>query len=47
MGTFDDIDEIVDIGMHDFLDHFQTKLNTVGDSLASIFFGSAPAPLDL
>ncbi len=38
-----DIDEVVHIGMHDYLDHFQTKLNAVGDALASIFFGSAAA----
>ncbi|MGD8336360.1 MAG: alpha-E domain-containing protein [Desulfobacterales bacterium] len=40
-----DIDEVVDIGMHDYLDRFQTELNAVGDALASIFFGGAAAPL--
>jgi uncharacterized alpha-E superfamily protein len=40
-----DIDEIVDIGIHDYLDRFQTELNAVGDALASIFFGGAAAPL--
>jgi uncharacterized alpha-E superfamily protein len=36
-----DIDEVVQIGMHDYLDRFQTKLNDVGDTLASNFFGHA------
>jgi uncharacterized alpha-E superfamily protein len=39
-----DIEEVFHIGMHDYLDHFQTKLNAVGDALATNFFGSPTAP---
>jgi uncharacterized alpha-E superfamily protein len=34
-----DIEEVISTGMHEYLDRFQTKLNSVGDSLATTFFG--------
>ena len=33
-----DIEEVFEKGMHEYLDRFQTKLNEVGNSLATIFF---------
>jgi uncharacterized alpha-E superfamily protein len=35
-----DIEEVFQKGMHEYLDRFQTKLNEVGNALATIFFGS-------
>jgi uncharacterized alpha-E superfamily protein len=32
------IDEIISIGLHEFLDGFQTKLNGVGDAIFDTFF---------
>ncbi len=37
-----DIEEVFQKGMHEYLDGFQTKLNEVGNCLATLFFGTAP-----
>lgn len=36
------IDEIIDGGIHEFIDHFQTKLNGVGDAIFETFFAHQP-----
>jgi uncharacterized alpha-E superfamily protein len=35
---FLDIDEVMHAGLHDFIDHFQSKLNDIGDSVHEMFF---------
>src|SRR5690606_34301549 len=36
------IDEIIDIGLHEYLDAFQTRLNRVDDAIRSSFFSMEP-----
>ena len=36
------IDEIISVGLHEFLDGFQTKLNGVGDAIFDTFFSLRP-----
>lgn len=36
--TYAKIEEIIRLGMHEYLDGFQTKLNTVGDAVFNTFF---------
>jgi uncharacterized alpha-E superfamily protein len=36
------IDEIIAVGLHDFLDSLQTKLNHVGGAIGTTFFGALP-----
>ena len=38
------INEIIDDGLHEFIDGFQTKLVDVGAAIAETFFGAEPAP---
>lgn len=40
------IDEIISVGLHEFLDGFQTKLNGVGDAIFDTFFSLRPAEKD-
>lgn len=40
---FADINEIFDSGLHEYLDNFQAKLNSVGDAIFETFFGYAPS----
>jgi len=41
---FADINEIIDLGLHKFLDGFQTKLNLVGEAVFETFFALRPQP---
>lgn len=36
------IDEIISVGLHEYLDNFQTKLNRVGDAIFDTFFALTP-----
>lgn len=36
------VDQILNIGLHEFLDSFQTKLNLVGDDIYKTFFALRP-----
>jgi uncharacterized alpha-E superfamily protein len=39
------VGEIIDRGMHEFIDHFQTRLNQIGDAIYEDFFeAKGPAP---
>jgi uncharacterized alpha-E superfamily protein len=40
---YTDINDIVDRGMHEFIDHFQTRLNQIGDAICNDFFAAKPA----
>lgn len=40
------IDELISLGLHEFLDGFQTKLNGVGDAIFDTFFSLRPAEKD-
>jgi uncharacterized alpha-E superfamily protein len=42
--NYSDIGEIFQMGLHDFLDNFQAKLNTVGDGIFNTFFALRPVP---
>ena len=33
---------IIDQGLHEFIDHFQTKLNLVGEGISETFFAPRP-----
>jgi len=39
---YSDIDEVVDYGMHEYLDDLQTKLNDVGGAIGETFFNIKP-----
>jgi len=39
---FSDIDEVSDIGMHQYLDGIQVKLNQIGDAIFETYFSLAP-----
>lgn len=41
---YSDIEEVFDVGTHQFLDNFQLKLNSVDDSIFAAFFASRPTP---
>jgi uncharacterized alpha-E superfamily protein len=41
---FADVNEIIDLGLHKFLDNFQTKLNLVGEAVFETFFALGPQP---
>lgn len=36
------VGDIIDQGLHEYLDHFQTKLNQVGDAISETFFAPRP-----
>jgi uncharacterized alpha-E superfamily protein len=36
------IDEVMSIGLHEFIDDFQTKLNLAGDAISGLFFEVVP-----
>ncbi|MEI7461098.1 MAG: alpha-E domain-containing protein [Pirellula sp.] len=36
------IDEVMNIGLHEFIDDFQTKLNLAGDAISGLFFEVVP-----
>jgi uncharacterized alpha-E superfamily protein len=36
--------DIIDRGLHEFIDGFQTKLNQVGAALDEVFFAPRPIP---
>ncbi|MBI2826531.1 MAG: alpha-E domain-containing protein [Planctomycetia bacterium] len=36
------VSDIIDQGLHEYLDHFQTKLNQVGDAISETFFAPRP-----
>ena len=38
------IDEIVSLGLHEYLDNLQTRLNQIGEAIGQTFFGISPAP---
>jgi uncharacterized alpha-E superfamily protein len=38
------VDDIIQQGMHEFVDHFQTELNDVGTAIQEVFFDLAPHP---
>lgn len=38
------INEIIDQGLHEFIDKFQVKLTQVGEAIAETFFGASPVP---
>jgi uncharacterized alpha-E superfamily protein len=37
-----DIDEVMKEGLHEFIDHFQCKLNAIGDAVHEMFFQVQP-----
>lgn len=37
-----DVDEIIDSGLHEYIDRFQTKLNDVGNAIHETFFAPRP-----
>jgi len=39
-----DIQEIIKNGLHEYLDNFEAKLNSVGEALFSVFFAFRPLP---
>lgn len=39
-----DIQEILDTGLHEYLDEFQLKLNKIGDAVFTTFFALSPDP---
>jgi len=39
---YSDINEIIERGLHEFLDHFQVQLNAVNNAINDIFFGISP-----
>jgi len=41
---FTNLQEVMDAGLHQFLDRFQEKLNEVGDSVFQTFFALRPVP---
>jgi len=41
---FTSIDEIVAVGMHEYLDNLQARLNTVGEAIFRTFFDVNPTP---
>ncbi|MEM7009577.1 MAG: alpha-E domain-containing protein [Thermodesulfobacteriota bacterium] len=41
------IDEIISVGLHEFLDSFQTKLNGVGDAIFDTFFSLRPTEKEM
>lgn len=36
------IDEVMNVGLHEFIDDFQTKLNLAGDAISELFFEVVP-----
>ena len=36
------IDDVMDLGLHEFIDNFQVKLNLVGDVICETFFEVIP-----
>jgi uncharacterized alpha-E superfamily protein len=42
---FSDIDEVFEIGMHQYLDGIQLRLNKIGDAIFETYFSLAPAPI--
>jgi uncharacterized alpha-E superfamily protein len=36
---YGDMEEVFDMGLHEYIDAFQTKLNTVGEAICNTFFG--------
>ena len=42
--TYTDIDEVIESGMHEYLDNLQTRLNRVDRAIATIFFNIKPVP---
>lgn len=40
---FADIEDCIDVGLHEFVDHFQAQLNQVGAAISGTFF--APHPI--
>lgn len=41
---YTDISDIIERGMHEFIDHFQVRLNQIGDSIHTDFFAAKPTP---
>jgi uncharacterized alpha-E superfamily protein len=41
---FADIEECVAVGLHDFVDRFQARLNRVGEAIFDTFLASPPIP---
>jgi uncharacterized alpha-E superfamily protein len=37
-----DVTEIIQAGIHEYIDTFQMKLNRVGDAISSSFFATQP-----
>lgn len=40
--SYADIDEILNTGLHEYIDHIQAKLNTAGATIEETFFGRRP-----
>jgi uncharacterized alpha-E superfamily protein len=41
--NYSQIREIIDGGLHEFIDNFQVKLNEVGQAIHETFFAAPPA----
>ncbi|MBB1094494.1 alpha-E domain-containing protein, partial [Rhodopseudomonas palustris] len=39
---YTDIDEVIDSGLHEFLDNLQRRLNTMGGTIGTTFFNITP-----
>jgi uncharacterized alpha-E superfamily protein len=40
--AYSNADEIIDRGLHEFIDHLQDELNEVGEAISETFFASRP-----
>jgi len=38
------IDDNIEQGLHEFIDHFQSELNRAGDAIHTVFFALPPQP---
>ena len=43
---YTDIDEVIEIGLHEYLDNLQARINEVGAAIGVTFFNIAPLCLD-
>ena len=44
--SYTDLQDVMKIGIHEFLDQFQSNLNDVGESIFKTFFAVQPMPID-
>ena len=42
--AYADVQEVLDKGLHEYVDALQTKLNTIDDAIYDTFFSMKPSP---